>query len=111
MGTDALLNNDSTSLAQVRTMSTWVQAAAGGKPLRIRAGYRFNGKPLPGSNFFTIVFAAPFGVAAMTEPFQQQWLNNVYVRGTHEDYYEDSVTLLCLLVMTGNYWDPTTIGH
>jgi hypothetical protein len=111
MGTDALLNNDSTSLAQVRTMSTWVQAAAGGKPLRIRAGYRFNGKPLPGSNFFTIVFAAPFGVAAMTEPSQQQWLNDVYVRGTHEDYYEDSVTLLCLLVMTGNYWDPTTIGH
>ena len=24
--------------------------------------------------------------------------------------YQDSVTLLCLLVMTGNYWDPTTIG-
>ena len=23
-----------------------------------------------------------------------------------EDYYEDSVTLLCLLVMTGNWWDP-----
>ena len=48
----------------------------------------------------------------MTEPSQQQWLNDVYdsVRGIHEDYYEDSVTLLCLLVMTGNYWDPTTIG-
>lgn len=29
------------------------------------------------------------------------------VYGRHEDYYEDSLTLLSLLVMTGNYWDPT----
>jgi ABC-type transport system substrate-binding protein len=32
------------------------------------------------------------------------------VAGVHEDYYEDSVTLLSLLVMGGHYWDPTTIG-
>lgn len=48
----------------------------------------------------------------MTEPSQQQWLDDLYdaVRGRFEDYYEDSVTLLCLLVMTGNFWDPSTIG-
>jgi hypothetical protein len=28
------------------------------------------------------------------------------VYDTHEDYYEDSVTLLCLLIMTGNFWVP-----
>jgi endo-1,4-beta-D-glucanase Y len=112
IGTDALLNDDATSRAQARTMSVWVEAAAGGDPQRIRAGYHLDGRPLRGSNYFTIVFAAPFGVAAMMEPSQQQWLNDVYdsVRAAHEDYYEDSVTLLCLLVMTGNYWDPTTIG-
>jgi endo-1,4-beta-D-glucanase Y len=113
IGTDALLNDDATSHAQARTMSTWVQVAARGNPQRIRAGYSLDGRPLSGSKYFTIVFAAPFGVAAMTEPSQQQWLNDVYdaVRGMHEDYYEDSVTLLCLLVMTRSYWDPTTIGN
>lgn len=111
IGTDALLNNDPVSLAQTRRISAWIQVATGGVPANIRAGYRLNGVPLPSSDYFTIVFAAPFGVAAMTEPSQQQWLNDIYdaVRSTREDYYEDSVTLLCLLVMTGNYWDPTTI--
>jgi hypothetical protein len=49
----------------------------------------------------------------MTGPTQQAWLNSIYdaVYATHEDYYEDSVTLLCLLVMTGNYWQPSTVEH
>ncbi|MCQ3980590.1 MAG: hypothetical protein DPW09_44850, partial [Anaerolineae bacterium] len=63
----------------------------------------------PLANYFTTFFAAPLGVAAMTVPTQQTWLNAIYdaVHNTQEDYYEDSVTLLCLLVMTGNYWDPS----
>ena len=109
LGTDALLNNDLTSMAQVRKMSNWIQLAAKNDPANIRAGYRLNGKSLPGSKYFTTFFVAPFGVAAMTNPDQQQWLNKIYdtVYNTHEDYYEDTVTLLTLLVMTGNYWDPT----
>ena len=31
------------------------------------------------------------------------------VYNKHKDYYEDTVTLLSLLVMTGNYWDPTAV--
>jgi len=42
-------------------------------------------------------------------PAQQSWLNELYdaVRLSDESYYEDSISLLCLLVMTGNYWSPT----
>jgi endoglucanase len=45
----------------------------------------------------------------MCNPGQQAWLNALYdaVREKYEDYFEDSVNLLSLLVMTGNYWDPT----
>ena len=44
----------------------------------------------------------------MTADGQQSWLNAIYdaVRNRQEDYYEDTVTLLCLLVMTGNAWGP-----
>jgi hypothetical protein len=47
-------------------------------------------------------------VAAMTMDSGQAWLNAIFdvVANRTEDYYEDSVTLLCLLVMTGNWWDP-----
>jgi endoglucanase len=107
LGTDALLNNDPVSLAQTRRIATWIFSAAGGDPQNIKAGYDLDGTPL--ADYFTTFFVAPMGVAAMTAPDQQTWLNDLYdaVKDTHEDYYEDSVTLLCLLVMTGNYWDPS----
>jgi endo-1,4-beta-D-glucanase Y len=109
LGADALLSGDTTSLAQVGKISAWAETATGGDPLQIRAGYALDGTPLDGSDYFTSFFAAPLGVAAMTVATQQRWLDDLYdaVRDRTEDYYEDSVTLLCLLVMTGNWWDPS----
>jgi hypothetical protein len=48
------------------------------------------------------------GVAAMNDANQQEWLNAIYdsVYDRHEDYYEDTVNLLCLLTMTRNFWTP-----
>jgi hypothetical protein len=109
LGVDALLNGDATSTAQVRKMSSWLCGKAGGKPEAIRSGYTLAGEPLKGSDYFTTFFVAPFGVAAMLDPAQQGWLNAIYesIHAKHEGYFEDSVTLQCLLVMTGNFWDPT----
>jgi hypothetical protein len=111
IGTDALLNNDPISLEQTRKISAWAETAASGQPANIKPGYRLDGTPLPPDEDSTTFFIAPLGVAAMTMPEQQDWLNALYdaVYNQHTDYYEDSVTLLCLLVMTGNYWDPTTV--
>ena len=60
-------------------------------------------------NYATSFFIAPFGVAAMTDPGGQTFLNSAYTfcRTAEEDYFEDCVNLLCLLTMSGNYWDPT----
>ena len=109
MATDALINGDPASLAQTRRLANWIATASDGDPAEIRAGYQLDGTPLPGSNYFTTFFAAPFGAALMTTPEHQAFLNDLYdsVYSRREDYYEDSVTLLTLLLMTGNYWDPT----
>ena len=107
--TDALLTSDSISATVARRITRWARAAAAGNPQNIKPGYRLDGTPIPPGDYFTIFFAAPIGVAAMTAPEQQAWLNAIYdaVRAAHEGYYEDTVTLLCLLVMTANGWDPT----
>ena len=78
----------------VQKISHWIQTSAGNDPANIRAGYELDGTPLPDSDYFTTFFIAPMGVAAMSDPSQQDWLNAVYdaVYNTHEDYYEDSVT-------------------
>ena len=108
VGSDALLYADAVSIAIVPKISLWAESASGGDPHTIKAGYDLEGNPLPDSDYFTTFFAAPLGVAAMPDPEQQQWLNIIYdsVYNTHEDYYEDSVTLLCLITMTGNTWVP-----
>ncbi len=108
LGTDALLYGDAISKVQAGRMAAWMARATGGDARRIKDGYFLDGRPLRPDDDFTIFFAAPFGVAAMTRPELQHFLNSVYlaVRNRHEDYYEDTVTLLCLLVMGHNYWNP-----
>ena len=108
VGADALLNDDSLSRFIVQNISHWVETNAGGDPLQIRSGYELSGEPLPDSDYFTTFFVAPMGVAAMNDPAQQEWLNKIYdaVFDTHIDYYEDSVDLLCMMVMSGNFWSP-----
>ena len=111
LATDALLNGDPRSAAQARKMTGWVAAETGGDPGLIRAGYTLDGDTWPDSDYFTTFFAAPLGVAAMTEPLLHDWLDAIYgaVYERSEDYYEDSVTLICLLVMSGNFWDATLL--
>ncbi|MCE9647167.1 MAG: beta-glucanase [Chloroflexi bacterium] len=108
LGLDALIHDDPDSRASTLRISHWIQNSAGNDPMNIRAGYALDGTPLPNSDYFSTFFIAPMGVAAMNDPAQQQWLNAIYdsVRTTHEDYYEDSVTLLCLMAMSGNFWVP-----
>ena len=109
IGTDALLHNDPISISQVQLISRWIESATNGDPTQIKAGYTLSGDPI--GDYFTTFFVAPMGVAAMTVPEQQTWLNAIYdaVYAKHENYYEDSVTMLSLLVMTGNYWSPEDI--
>ncbi len=108
IATHALLTGDAATLENARRIAAWNRGATGGDPLAIRAGYRLDGTALPGSNYFTTAFAAPLGVAAMTDPAGQTYLDAIYdaVRDSDEDYYEDSLTLLSLLVLTGNWWNP-----
>jgi endo-1,4-beta-D-glucanase Y len=111
LAVDALLSGDATSRQQALKIALWAKTSAGGDPQDIKPGYLLDGTPIPPADFFTIFFAAPFGVAAMLDAAGQQWLNDVYdaVVSGEEGYYEDSVALLSLLVMTRNYWDPVRV--
>ncbi len=108
LGFDALVSEDPRALAAVTAMSSWIDDATLGDPLEIDPGYDLSGAPVTPRLAWTAFFAAPFAVAALTDPTQQAWLNAVYGRvvDTLEGYYEDSVTLQCLLVVSGNAWTP-----
>ena len=110
IGADALLHGDGTSSVQAAKIANWARAATSGNPRAFSSGYALDGTPLPGSNYFSTFFVAPLGVAAMCDPGLQTWLDDIYaavITTTDEDYFEESVALQCLLLMSGNFRDST----
>jgi len=70
-----------------------------------KAGYNLDGTDSNGNDYDTACFISPTGVSAMVTT-NQAWLNGTfsYAMSRHEAYYEDSVSLLSMLVMSGNAW-------
>lgn len=112
IGLDALLTRNTTSIAIARRLSRWAATTTGGNPLAFKSGYQLDGQPIPGRDYFSTAFVAPLGVAAMVTPAQQTWLDDIYdaTRQTQQDYYEDTIALLALLIMSGNFWDPSAVS-
>jgi len=116
LGIDALLNNRQQSLDQVRMLSQWIRTKTKENPNKIKSGYHLNGNALENTGAST-AFIAPFGVAAMAgvkndSANSQKWLDEIYevMKSTQMDYYEDSINLLCLMILTGNYWNPMSFN-
>ncbi len=110
LGVDVLINQDATSKKIITKLSHWMQKNSQNDPLKIKSGYELNGKVI--GDYFSIVFAAPFGVAALSIETERQWAEKIYnsVKNTHENYYEDSVTLLSILAMKRYFIDPTKMA-
>ncbi len=105
-GLFGVLEGDELVREQVRKITDWFYLKTEGEPYKIKAGYYLSGEPLPGSDYFTTFFVSPLGVALMNDKTKQEFLNKVYnsVSSKHEDYYEDTITLISLIIMSGNYW-------
>lgn len=110
LGTDAVLSGDAVSMAQAQMLSEFFQQSSGGDPTQILGGYALDGTPL--NNWSDPFFRAAVGVSAMTgtDAADQAWMNTVFdsVATTHSNYYADSVSMLSMLVMSGNYIDPSS---
>jgi len=109
VGTDYLLSGDKRALALLKPLNAWAQKATGGDPAKLNAGYRLDGKPLTEDS--SAAFIGPLAVAAMSDPASQAWLNALWADllarpPAHEDYYGNSVKLLTMIVVSGNWWQP-----
>ncbi|NMB74697.1 MAG: hypothetical protein GYA21_06155 [Myxococcales bacterium] len=110
LATDFLVSGDARSRAAIRQLNAWVRDATGGDPQAITSGYDLDGTAL--NSDVEAGFIAPFMVAAMVEPesgTNQPWLDALWdevASRPAEEYYSDSVKLLCMLVTSGNWWTP-----
>ncbi|MBN8853624.1 MAG: hypothetical protein BGO55_12130 [Sphingobacteriales bacterium 50-39] len=111
VATDYILHGDPRAKGMVEKVNRWIRTTTKGDPDNISAGYSLGGEDLKNRYYEALCFIAPFSVAAMTGKENQVWLNRlwdymVHFRASEFDYYDNSIRLICMLILSGNYWAP-----
>lgn len=108
---DYLVNGDGRSKATVAKINHWVKETTGNDTYNLSAGYTLAGNDIKGRYFEALSFIAPFGVSAMVDKNNQIWLNKLWTylnrfKLKDYDYYDNSIKLLDMIIISGNYWKP-----
>jgi len=116
IGTDYLLAGDARAYRAVNKLTTWLKQTTAGDPRRLRAGYWLDGRDVADNNYLAVAFLAPLGVGAMVDAAHQSWLNAIWDLTSRQglnatDYYGNTLKLLSMIVMSGNWWSPATVDR
>jgi endo-1,4-beta-D-glucanase Y len=115
LATDFVVSGDARASSALAPINAWIRTTTGNDPSQIGAGYALDGTPTPGTDYLSQAFVAPFGVGAMVDAANQAWLNDVWglmisTPLSAEGYYENTLKLLAMIVMSGNWWAPQTVA-
>jgi len=110
IATDYLLTGDDHAKTITNKINRWIRETSANKPDNISAGYTLNGDDIKGRNFEALSFITPFAVSAMVDTKNQQWLDNLWNYLTafnlkDFDYYDNTVKLLNMIIISGNYYN------
>jgi hypothetical protein len=87
---------------------TWARGKFKENPASMTASFALDGTSK--GNFSDASFTSPMVAAAITSSAHQGWLDKgwTYMKGSDAtDYYGGSITLLSMLVVSGNWWIPS----
>lgn len=110
IGTDYLLTGDKRAKAISGKINKWIRETTDNNTYNLSAGYTLAGDDIKERYFEALSFVAPFGVSAMVDAKNQVWLNHVWKYLTafklkDYDYYDNSIKLLSMIIISGNYWE------
>jgi endoglucanase len=106
LATDYIVSRDARAKAAIAKMNSWIMASTSHDPSQIFDGYTLSGGKGSTQSGPSAAFSSPFGVAAMLGN-DQAWLDAIWTsRHIQEGYYADSITMLSMIVMSGNWWAP-----
>ncbi|HEY4153827.1 MAG TPA: glycosyl hydrolase family 8 [Puia sp.] len=109
---DYLLTGDKRSSEIVNKINRWIRQTSSDNPDNISAGYSLEGDDIRSRNYEALSFIGPFAVSAMVNASNQRWLNSIWdylvrFRLQDFDYYDNSIKMISLLIVSGNYWEPS----
>jgi endo-1,4-beta-D-glucanase Y len=106
--TDWVASGDPRAKAEVDKIVKWIATKTGGDPSKVVDGYNLAGVANKGTANDNS-FEAPFGVAGIVDKTHQAWVDAAWKRmaaGTLGGYYGDSIQMISMIVMSGNWWAP-----
>jgi hypothetical protein len=111
VATDYLLYGDARAKTFTTKINRWIRQTTDGNPDNISAGYTLVGNDIKGRYFEALSFIGPFMVAATIDKSNQQWLNKLWdylvdFKLKDYDYYDNSIKMLNMIQVSGNYWKP-----
>jgi endo-1,4-beta-D-glucanase Y len=89
-------------------MVSWAKTAPGFDG-GLAAGYKLDGTVEAGINYGDSAFTSPMTAAGIVSSAHQAWVDAgwTYMKGaTQNDYYGDSLNLMSMLLVSGNWWIP-----
>ncbi|MDO3644223.1 glycosyl hydrolase family 8 [Mucilaginibacter sp. L3T2-6] len=106
---DYLMTGDERSKHIAGKINRWVMETTNNDTYNLSAGYTLAGNDIKHRYFEALSFIAPFGVSATIEGKNQAWLNKLwnYLNGfklKDYDYYDNTIKLLDMIIISGNYW-------
>ena len=110
IATDYLLTGDKRSKAITDKINRWIRETTNNDTYNLGAGYTLSGNDIRGRNFEALSFITPFAVSAMVDQKNQAWLNKIWdytvaFKLKDFDYYDNTIKLLNMIIVSGNYWD------
>jgi endo-1,4-beta-D-glucanase Y len=110
LATDYLLTGDKRSKQIVDKINRWIRSTTNNDTYNLSAGYTLAGNDIKHRYFEALSFVAPFAVAAMVDEKNQIWLNKVWdylvvFKMKDYDYYDNSIKLMDMIIVSGNYWE------
>jgi endoglucanase len=111
VGTDYLLSGDKRSKIFVQKINHWIRETTNNNTYNLSAGYTLAGNDIKGRYFEALSFITPFAVSAIVDKNNQQWLNKVWNYSVQFklkdfDYYDNTIKMLNMIIISGNYWQP-----
>jgi hypothetical protein len=116
ISSDFLVSGDRRAADFLAPINAWIRTTTKGNPDNISAGYDLSGTDLPHRYYEALCFICPFAVSAMASPDNQEWLNKLWDYITRFklkdfDYYDNSIKMINLIILSGNYWAPVGPGN
>ena len=111
IATDYIVNGDQRAKEFVVPINKWIRETTNNNPDNISAGYTLAGDDLKKRNFEALSFIGSFSIAAMVDSKNQEWLNRLWdymiqFQLKDFDYYDNSIKMLNLIILSHNYWAP-----